>query len=147
MSDIHFLTFETICEIHDKGIADYGEGTLGILDEHAIRSASGQPEAGMLGEYFHEFPAGMAAAYLYYLTNQQGFLNGNKRTAVGSALLFLSQNGFMLKNTTPLEVYEITVGLAGENIKGDRKTILSELTKWIDQRLAPIEAMSESKSN
>jgi prophage maintenance system killer protein len=69
----------------------FGAGAAGFVDEHVVRSASGQPEAGIAGHYFHEFPAGMAAAYLYYLANQQGFINGNKRTAVGAAIIPGSQ--------------------------------------------------------
>ena len=82
-TEIEFLTFEDVCAIHDRGLADYGEGAPGMLAEHSIRSAAAQPEAGIDGHYFHEFPAGMAAAYLYFLANQQGFVNGNKRIAVG----------------------------------------------------------------
>jgi len=91
--EIEFLTFEDVCAIHDRGLAEFGHGAPGFLSEHTVRSAISQPEAGIDGQYFHEFPAGMAAAYLYYLTNQQGFLNGNKRAAVGSALEFLARNG------------------------------------------------------
>ena len=91
----------------------------------------------MLGHYIHTFPAGMAAAYLYYLTNQQGFLNGNKRAAVGAALEFLARNGYRL-NVSPYELYQATVSLAGENVKGDRKLILAQLTRWIEERLVPM---------
>jgi prophage maintenance system killer protein len=74
-------------------LEEFWAGAPGFLDEHAVRSAAGQRAAGAFGRFFHSFPAGMAAAYLYYLTNQQGSLNGNKRTAVGSAIEFLARNG------------------------------------------------------
>lgn len=136
--EIEFLTFEDVCEIHDRGLEEFGHGLPGFLDENAVRSAAAQPQAGANGKYFHAFPAGMAAAYLYYLTNQQGFLNGNKRAAVGSSIEFLARNGYRL-NTSTLEVYEVTVSLAGENVKGDRRRILRVLTKWIQDRLVPME--------
>jgi death-on-curing protein len=136
--EIDFLSFEDVCEIHDKALAEFGHGLPGFLDEHAVRSAIGQPEAGMSHAYFHAFPAGMAAAYLYYIANQQGFLNANKRAAVGAALEFLARNGYRL-TASNYEVYEITVSLAGENVKGDRKEILATLSKWIEKHLAPME--------
>lgn len=137
---IEFLTFEDICQIHDRGLAQFGDGVPGILDEHTVRSAAAQPEAGMSRQYFHRFPAGMAAAYLYYLTNQQGFLNGNKRTAVGAALEFLARNGYGLRATNR-ELYEFTVRVAGEDVEGDSQSILAEVEDWIARRLAPLQGL------
>lgn len=137
-SDVDFLTFEDVCAIHDRGLAEFGEGMPGFLDEHTVRSAATQPRAGALGRYFYPFPAGMAAAYLYFLANQQGFLNGNKRTAVGSALEFLARNGYRL-DATNLEVYELTVGVIAEDAEGERAQILAQVAHWIQERLAPME--------
>jgi death-on-curing protein len=134
---IEFLTFDDVCEIHDEALKRFGHGQFGFLDEHSVRSAAAQAEAALLGQYLHSFPAGMAAAYLYYLTNQQGFLNGNKRAAVGSAIEFLARNGYRL-TATNYEVYKVTISLAGENVKGDRKEILDRLRKWFEKRLAPM---------
>jgi len=136
--DIEFLSFQDVCAIHARALAEFGEGLPGFLDEHTVRSAAAQPEAGTSARYFHKFPAGMAAAYLYFLTNQQGFVNGNKRTAVGSAIEFLARNGYRL-NGTPYELYRITIDMAGENVKRHQKQVLTELTKWIEERLAPME--------
>ena len=135
--NIEFLSFEDICTIHDRALMEFGQGMPGFLDEHTVRSAAAQPEAGISGRYFHEFPAGMAAAYLYYLTNQQGFVNGNKRTAVGAAVAFLTRNGYRL-NATSLEIYQFTVRIAGEDVKGERTQIMDELSRWIAERLVPV---------
>lgn len=135
--EIEFLTFEDVCEIHDRALAEFGLGMAGFMSEHAVRSAAAQAEAGTLGQYFHEFPAGMAAAYLYYLANQQGFLNGNKRAAVGSALEFLARNGYRL-NASSYEIYEITIRLAGEDVDESPSAVLSKLKAWIEEHLAMI---------
>ncbi len=132
--EIEFLSFEDVCAIHDVGLALFGHGLPGFLDEHTVRSAFAQAQAGMRGKYFHTFPAGMAAAYLYYLTNQQGFVNGNKRAAVGSALEFLARNGYRLA-ATPYEMYEFTVRVASEDVKRESKLVLAEIERWIEQRL------------
>lgn len=138
ITGIEFLSFADICAIHDRALAEFGEGLPGFLDEHTVRSAAGQAEASVSGRYFHRFPAGMAAAYLYYLTNQQGFVGGNKRTAVGSAIEFLARNGYRL-DATPFELYLITVHIAGEGNTTNRKRTLAKLTKWIEEHLAPME--------
>jgi death-on-curing family protein len=135
--EIEFLTFEDVCEIHDEALKRFGHGQFGFLDEHTVRSAAAQPEAALLGQYLHSFPAGMAAAYIYYLTNQQGFLNGNKRAAVGSAIEFLARNGYRLMATN-YDVYKMAISLAGENVQRDRKAILDELQTWFEERLAPM---------
>lgn len=79
----------------------------------------------------------MAAAYLYFLANQQGFFNGNKRAAVGSALEFLARNGYRL-TASSFEVYKVTVAVAGEDVKRDCKQALAELTAWIEDHLEPM---------
>jgi death-on-curing protein len=137
-SNIEFLTFEDVCSNHDRGLTEFGQGMPGFLDEHAVRSAAAQPQAGAFGRYFHEFPAGMAAAYLYYLSNQQGFINGNKRTAVTSALTFLARNGYRL-NVSRYEVYRFTLDVVAEDAPGDGQSKLASVTKWIKEHLEPME--------
>lgn len=68
----------------------------------------------------------------------KGFLNGNNRTAVGAALEFLARNGYRL-NVTSLELYELTVRVAGEDVKRDRRPALAEIARWVEQRLVPME--------
>lgn len=80
----------------------------------------------------------MAAAYLFYLTHQQGFINGNKRTAVGAAIEFLARNGYRL-DATSYEIYEFVMRVVAEDVKSDTTKILSEATQWIESRLRPME--------
>ena len=41
--------------------------------------------------------AGIAAAYAFHIAQAQAFLDGNKRTAVGAALVFLERSGVETK--------------------------------------------------
>ena len=136
-AEIVFVKFEDICEIHDLALEQFGEGAPGFVDEHAVRSAAAQAEASVFGQYLHEFPAGMAAAYLFFLTRQQGFVQGNKRTAVGTALTFLAQNGFDL-DASPLEVFDVTRRLASEDDPRPYKLLLGELTDWFEAHIVPL---------
>ena len=64
---------------------------LGLLD-----SAVAMPAQAFGGEYLHEFPHGMAAAYLYHLVKNHAFVDGNKRVGLAAALVFLRLNGYRL---------------------------------------------------
>lgn len=76
--------------IHEISIQRFG-GTLGIRDEHLIHSALG---AAMNDFYYAAADlAGIAAADAFHIAQAQAFLDGNKRTAVGAALVFLERSG------------------------------------------------------
>lgn len=58
----------------------------------------------------------MAAAYAYHLAENQCFIDGNKRTAVLTALYFLELNGV---NTSPLaneELYDAMISIAEKRV-------------------------------
>ena len=50
------------------------------------------PQAAFGGHYLHEFPHEMAAAYLFHLVQNHPFVDGNKRTGLAAALMFLELN-------------------------------------------------------
>ena len=89
----HFLYKHTVLDIHDDQIAEHG-GDPGIRDEGLLESALAQPMARFAGEYLHADLFAMAAAYLFHLTNNHAFVDGNKRTGLAAALVFLDANGF-----------------------------------------------------
>lgn len=85
-----FITWQEIGIIHEVSIQRFG-GTHGIRDEHLIHSALG---AAMNDFYYAATDlAGIAAAYAFHIAQAQAFLDGNKRTAVGAALVFLERSG------------------------------------------------------
>ena len=86
--DIVFLSWEIVMDIHRRSLEAYG-GQDGFIDRGVVESAIAQPRQTMFGEYLHEDVAHMAAAYLFHIATTQGFLDGNKRTAVVCALTFL----------------------------------------------------------
>lgn len=92
MKEPVFLTLAEVAEIHSNQIETYG-GTLGVRDMHLLQSALAQPEASFGGSWLHEDLFEMAAAYAFHLCQNHPFLDGNKRTALTSALVFLEING------------------------------------------------------
>lgn len=89
----HFLSIQTVLEIHAAQIEEHG-GDPGLRDEGLLASALAQPMAAFDGRYLHEDLFVMAAAYLFHLTNNHPFVDGNKRIGLAAALVFLDVNGF-----------------------------------------------------
>jgi death-on-curing protein len=58
----------------------------------------------------------MAAAYMFHIAENQPFVDGNKRTAVASALVFLHQNGIEVLD--PGEVlHDVMIRLATKELE------------------------------
>ncbi len=90
-----FLTLEDVVDIHDDQLATYG-GSAGERDQGAFESAILTPQATFGGEFLHASVPAMAAAYLFHLCQNHAFIDGNKRVAAESALVFLGINGWRL---------------------------------------------------
>ncbi len=88
---IEFLDLLDVLEIHESRIDLYG-GSAGVRDLGLLQSAIAQPQAGMGGKYLHADIYEMAAAYLFHIIQNHPFIDGNKRTALAVALVFLDIN-------------------------------------------------------
>ncbi|MBI3829210.1 MAG: type II toxin-antitoxin system death-on-curing family toxin [Planctomycetes bacterium] len=90
-----FLELTEILEIHRDQIERYG-GSSGIRDMNLLQSAVAMPQASFGGQFLHEFPFAMAAAYLFHLVQNHPFIDGNKRVGAVAAIVFLVINGIEL---------------------------------------------------
>ncbi len=88
-----FLTLDDVLALHDQQIANYG-GSPGIRDQGLLESAVMTPQASFGGQFVHGSLFEMAAAYAFHIAENQPLVDGNKRTALASALVFLRLNGF-----------------------------------------------------
>ena len=89
----HFLCKHTVLDIHEAQLAEHG-GKPGVLDEGLLESALAQPMVAFGGNYLHEDLFAMAAAYVFHLANNHAFVDGNKRTGMAAALVFLDINDY-----------------------------------------------------
>jgi death-on-curing protein len=89
-SCIH-LTIDDVKEIHDLVIAEFG-GSRGVRDEGLLHSAVAAAQATVGGESPFADLTEVAAAYLFYLCRNHSFIDGNKRTAMTVAIVFLRLN-------------------------------------------------------
>lgn len=78
----------------------------------------------------------MAAAYLFHLASQQGFCDGNKRTAVVATIEFLGRNGYRL-TASDWEVYLVTMRIADPGHA--ERMLKDEVAEWILDRVEPEE--------
>jgi len=87
-----FLTLADVLDIHLDQIEDHG-GEPGIRDFGLLDSALAQPGMVAFGVRPHSDLFEMAAAYLFHIARNHPFLDGNKRTGLEAALVFLEING------------------------------------------------------
>ena len=124
MSNPTFLTLEEVLIIHESMIELYG-GTHGIRDEGLLMSAIEMPKSGFGDSYLHDTIFHMASAYLFHLTKNHPFLDGNKRIGLGCADVFLALNGFNLEMTED-DAFELTIKVASENITKEEIAVILE---------------------
>lgn len=122
MQKIKFLTLNQIIFIHDKLLNLYG-GAQGLKDINLLKSAIAQPRATFDGNFLHPSIGEMAAAYVYHLIKNHAFLDGNKRTGIFSAIVFLEKNKFSAK-LSQKQFYQIAVDVAMSKIS---KTDLAQI--------------------
>lgn len=84
---------------------------LTLADVLLMSSAVSQPAATFSGEYLHTNLVEMAAAYVYHLCQDHPFADGNKRTALAAALVFLDINGVQIEDPSG-KLYSAVIGVA-----------------------------------
>ena len=109
-NDCFHLTVEIVRDIHSAALREFG-GLDGVRDENLLLSAILTPQSSFCGASPYADSAEVAAAYLFYLCRNHPFLDGNKRTALGAAIVFLQLNGFEPEPDSD-EWYALTLGVA-----------------------------------
>lgn len=96
-----------------------------------VESAVARPQSGFGGKYLYKDIFDMAAALLQSLLKNHPFVDGNKRTALTSAAIFLKFNGYTLINNGKSEV-EFAVKVDNSNLS------LREISKWLKENSAKV---------
>lgn len=125
---VEVLSLEGVIKIHDYQVTKYG-GKAEIRDINLLESAINQP----LLEY-HFVSADiyqMAASYCYHISQNQPFMDGNKRTAFAAMVVFLRINGIQI---IAEEEESINMLLDISAHKKDKK----DLEDWIRKVTVPV---------
>jgi death-on-curing protein len=125
-------TPEAVKAIHAEVLAAHG-GSAGLRDATLLESAGAAPQATMMGELVFTEALEMAAAYLFYLCRSHPFVDGNKRTALATCLVFLSENQLLPDEELNLEAWEaLTLEVAASRL--DREETTARLRKLLHRR-------------
>src|ERR1041385_1793103 len=112
MSELNFLSLEQVTIVHDRALARHG-GQDGLRDSAALESAVMQPRNVWFygqGDLFD-----VASAYAFHLAESQAFVDGNKRTGLGAALVFLEANGYPVPEATE-KLYAAMIAMANHEL-------------------------------
>jgi len=114
---VKYLSPEQVLFIHSRLIDTTG-GSHGILDIGLLQSAVSRPKATFEGKDLYPDIFRKAAALMESLARNHPFVDGNKRTAITSAAIFLGMNGCRL-DTTQQDLERFTLSVAVGQVQFD----------------------------
>lgn len=118
------LSAQQILFIHARLIEATG-GEHGVRDLGLLQAAVARPQATFDGVDLYPGLFEKAAALMESLAQNHPFVDGNKRTAITAAALFLLQNGLRLQ-TTNEELERVTLWVVNE------RPPLEEIAAWFE---------------
>ena len=124
MREPRWLTRLMIDTIHSELLREHG-GSPGVRDggENLIESALARPRNRLAYESASDL-ADLAAAYLFGLVKNHGYMDGNKRIGFAAATTFLLLNGIRLM-ASEADAYDTVIGLTEGRLSEE------EVAQWI----------------
>ena len=115
-------TVDAVLAIHAEVLAAHG-GSPGLRSRELLESAVAAPQATMMANPVISDPIEIAAAYLFYLCSNHAFVDGNKRVALATCLVFLSENGMLKSEVLDVDEWEnLTLAVAAGVLSRDEVT-------------------------
>ena len=125
--DVIYLSVEIVQSFHARALEEHG-GLDGLRSQELLESAAFQPQQSAFGEDAYPTLASKAAAYGFFIAQNQPFLDGNKRTAAANMLAFLYLNGCAL-NQTDDQIYAAFIAL------GTKEWSQADFFNWVERFL------------
>lgn len=126
-----YLTPEQVIFIHSVLISETG-GTHGIRDLGLLQAAAARPQATFDGQELYPTVFLKAAALLHSLIKNHPFLDGNKRTGITAAGIFLQMNGWHLRvSNEMLEAFTLRVAEASQPVE--------TIAFWLEANSQPVQ--------
>jgi death-on-curing protein len=126
---MNYLTPEQVLFIHSRLVSETG-GSHGVRDLGLLESAVARPQATDSKEFYPDLFM-KAAALMDALINNHPFMDGNKRTGVTAAGLFLRINGRKLSASSK-DLETVTLRVATEDMQ------IAELATWLRSNTIPM---------
>lgn len=117
----HFISLEDALFFHAEEIKKAG-GSHEIRDMKALEAALAAPQATYRGTFLMDLFE-IAATYIESICTRHPFLDGNKRTAVACALVFLYLNGYEVYEGYEEELADMVLSVVTHKVT---KTTLAE---------------------
>jgi death-on-curing protein len=128
---MNYLTPEQVLFLHARLIEETG-GSHGLRDLGRLEPAAARPQATYGGQDMVPDLFSRAAALMDPLVHNHPFVDGNKRTGITAAALFLVRNGSRLTTSNPeLEAFTRRVAEARPDI--------AEIADWLQAHSVPLE--------
>ncbi len=118
-----YLIPEQVLFLHSRLIEETG-GEHGVRDLTMLLSALGRPQATFDGNELYADVFSKGAALMDSLIRNHPFVDGNKRTAITAAGLFLRLNGYALQVEND-EMVRFTLACAQSQV------LLEEMKSWL----------------
>lgn len=103
-----------LCGFCTRSSSNVFWGLAGVLDENVVVSALARPRNLYTCQDDVDL-ADLAAAYLCGMARKQGFVDGNKRTALAATLVFLHINGSPL-HVPPPALFRLVTDVATNRV-------------------------------
>ena len=119
---VRYLTIEQILLIHSMVIDETG-GSHGILNQHALLSVIAAPAQEVFGQELYPTIFLKASVYARDIVTNHPFMDGNKRTGMVSASVFLENNGHVIDSKEG-EIEKMALKIIVEKFK------LEDIADW-----------------
>lgn len=121
------LTLEQLLEIHTLAIDATG-GSAGIRDLGRLEAAIATQTQNVFGEELYSSITDKAAAFIRAVIADHPFVDGNKRTAMLTGIIFLEINGLSF-TAQPGEIENFAVNIATNRFD------IPIISAWLDKHL------------
>ena len=106
---MRYLSYDEILFIHSVVVDETG-GSHGVRDQGALLALEALPKQSAFGKEMYPTVFEKAALYIRNIIFSHPFIDGNKRSAMTSAAVFLEDNGYhIVVNKGEIEAFALSV--------------------------------------
>lgn len=126
---MRWLNLQDIELIHIQ-IIDASDGSQGIRDRGRVESALAAMKQEVFGQELYKTIFDKAAVLMRGIIADHPFVDGNKRTAIISALVFLNYNGYDTSKLSDKNLEDFAVSVAVEHLR------VEQIAAWLKKHSA-----------
>lgn len=125
---IRYLALKEILFLHYKVVEKYG-GLHGVRSDDRLSSLVEAPKQEAFGEQQYKTVYEKAAVYTRNIIGDHPFLDGNKRTGITAAVVFLTRNRIDV-TASPKELEDFAVKVATDSLD------VAQIAEWLEKHSA-----------